>query len=75
MAFTKIHFVNKVTEALNIEYKQATFIAETFLESIKVTHIIGEAVTITGFSKWEVKIRKQKQAITPQRGNNNFTCS
>ena len=68
MTLTKYDLVEKTTETLNIEKKDATNITETLLELLKGTLVKGDDITISGFGRWEVKSKNKRKGRNPATG-------
>ena len=68
MTLTKYDLVERITETLNIEKKDATNITETLLELLKGTLVKADDITISGFGSWEVKSKNKRKGRNPATG-------
>ena len=66
---TKAEFVDRIAGDSRIESKkQATDAVEAVLEGIESALKSGEAVNFTGFGKFHVAERGQRQGVNPRTG-------
>ena len=66
---TKAEFVDRIAGDSRIESKkQATDAVEAVLEGIESALTSGEAVNFTGFGKFHVAERGQRQGVNPRTG-------
>ena len=68
MTLTKEHVVSAVAKANGYSRNQAVELVETFLELIKSELVSGEDVLISGFGKFCVKEKRERQGRNPATG-------
>lgn len=69
MTLTKAHIANSISTRLDLPNFTSTELLEFLLEIIKTTLESGEDVLITGFGKFCVKEKSERQGRNPATGN------
>jgi len=65
---TKIELTNAICDGTGMLKQDAIAALETLLEIIKETLEDGEEVKVSGFGKWEIKQKNERQGRNPQTG-------
>jgi integration host factor subunit alpha len=65
---TKTELTNAICDSTGMLKLDAFAALETLLEIIKETLEDGEEVKVSGFGKWEVKPKHERQGRNPQTG-------
>lgn len=68
MVLHKIDLVNAVAKEANLSKKDARAALDAVVASIKTSLENGDAVTLTGFGKFEVRTRAAHKGRNPQTG-------
>jgi integration host factor subunit alpha len=68
MALTKRRIVDQITDELGFPLGQFSEITETLLEIIKSSLESGDDVLVSGFGKFCVKDKKERQGRNPATG-------
>ena len=69
MTLTKNHIANSISNDLDLPKTRSADLVESLLEIIKTTLESGEDVLITGFGKFCVKEKSERQGRNPATGN------
>ena len=65
---TKIEIVEKIRTELDFSKKDSADMLETVLSIMKATLVAGEDIKISGFGKFEVKLKKDRKGRNPHTG-------
>jgi integration host factor subunit alpha len=68
MSLTKINIINSIYEHLGIPKKDCANIVESVFDIIKEELNNGNDVMISGFGKWKVKAKKERNGRNPKTG-------
>ncbi len=68
MTFTKDHLINAIHNQLDLPKTRSVELVESLLEIIKKTLENGEDMLISGFGKFCVKEKSERQGRNPQTG-------
>jgi len=66
MTLTKAHIIDSVSEKLELKRQESVSLVESLLEIIKHTLESGEDVLISGFGKFCIKDKKERNGRNPQ---------
>jgi len=66
MPITKVDIINSIYFNLDLQKQESRIIVESLLEIIKHTLESGEDVLISGFGKFCVKDKKEREGKNPQ---------
>lgn len=69
MSLTKAAIVEQVCTELGVQRKEAVDIVESLLEILKATLASGEDVMVSGFGKFQVKVKKARIGRNPATGD------
>lgn len=64
----KIGIIDVLSEELNMTRKEASMVLESALEIIKEELVQGREVMISGFGKWQVRMKKPRRGRNPKTG-------
>ena len=70
MTLTKDHIINSISNHLDLPKKTSAALFQSMLETIKKTLENGEDVLISGFGKFLVKEKNERNGRNPATGNN-----
>ena len=70
MTLTKDQIINSISNHLDLPKKESAALFNAMLETIKKTLENGEDVLISGFGKFLVKEKKERNGRNPATGNN-----
>ena len=70
MTLTKDHIINSISNHLDLPKNESAALFQSLLETIKKTLESGEDVLISGFGKFLVKEKKERNGRNPATGNN-----
>ncbi len=65
---TKIEFISKLSEKLDLTVKQTSVVVNTFFDSIKQSLVKGEKVELRGFGSFRLKVRNARIGRNPKSG-------
>jgi len=68
MPITKIDMVNMLYNQLNLPKKECSNIVESFFDIIKSELEKSNTVMISGFGKWTVNSKRERNGRNPQTG-------
>lgn len=63
---TKSELINLVSQKTGQTQKKTAEILDVFLDEITQAMVRGESVMFTGFGKFEVRHRKERQGVNPK---------
>jgi integration host factor subunit alpha len=69
MTLTKKSIVDRIQSELGYQLNRSVEVTETLLELIKSTLESGEDVLVSGFGKFSVKEKRQRNGRNPATGN------
>ena len=70
MTLTKDHIINSINNHLDLPKNESAALFQSLLETIKKTLESGEDVLISGFGKFLVKEKNERNGRNPATGNN-----
>jgi DNA-binding protein HU-beta len=65
---TKQEFIDRIAVSTNLSKKEAGEAVEAVLDEIKTALQSGEEISFTGFGKFHVAHRGERQGVNPQTG-------
>ena len=68
MALTKIEIVNSIYDQIDIPKAKCVQITESIFEIIKEELENGNPVMVSGFGKWTVRSKRQRNGRNPKTG-------
>jgi len=68
MAITKNDLIHMVSDGIEIPKEECSRLIESFFEIIKAELEQGNSVMISGFGKWSVKKKNQRNGRNPKTG-------
>jgi len=68
MSMTKIEIINSISDKIGIPKKDCARVVESVFDIIKGDLISGNDVKISGFGKWTVKAKKERNGRNPKTG-------
>ena len=68
MTLTKADLIERISNALGLEARQAGDILEFLIESLKLELVKGEPISISGFGRWSVRQKAPRTGRNPKTG-------